>query len=51
MTLPSDNQQAYDDAKVDGLTHPEYEMLGHFGPRDARRILKQLGDQHLSFKV
>lgn len=51
MTLPSDNQQATDDAKVDGPTHPEYEMLGHFEPRDAKRILKRLEEQHLSFEV
>src|SRR5437773_11280830 len=51
MTLPSDNQQASGDAKVDGLTHPEYEMLGHFEPRGAKRILKQLEEQHLSFEV
>ena len=42
MTLPSDNQKANDDAKVDGPTDPEYEMLGHFEPGDAKRILKRL---------
>ena len=51
MTLPSDNQQANGDAKVDGPTHPEYEMLGHFEARDAKRILKQLEEQHLPFEV
>ena len=51
MTLSSDNEQANDDAKVDGPTHPEYEMLGHFEPRDAKRILKRLEEQHLSFEV
>jgi hypothetical protein len=51
MTLPSDSQQANDDAKVDGLTHPEYEMLGHFERREAERILKRLEEQHLSFEV
>src|SRR6266404_7071482 len=51
MRLPSDNQQANGAAKVDGPTHPEYEMLGHFEPRDAKRILKQLEEQHLSFEV
>jgi hypothetical protein len=51
MTLPSDNQQANDDTKVDGPTHPEYEMLGHFQPRDAKRILKRLEEQHLSFEA
>ena len=51
MTLPSDNQQANDDAEADGSAHPEYEMLGHFQPRDAKRILKQLEEQHLSFEV
>jgi hypothetical protein len=51
MTLPSDNQQANDDTKVDGATHPEYEMLGHFQPRDAKRILKRLEEQHLSFEA
>jgi hypothetical protein len=51
MTLPGDNQQANEDAKVDGSTHPEYEMLGHFEPRDAERILKELEEQHISFEV
>src|SRR6476661_5119696 len=51
MTLPGDNQQTNDDAKVDGSTHPEYEMLGHFEPRDAERILKGLEEQHVSFEV
>ena len=51
MTLPSDNQQANDDAKVDDPTHPEYEMLGHFERRGAKRILKRLEEQHLSFEV
>ena len=51
MTLPSDNQQANDDTEADGSAHPEYEMLGHFQPRDAKRILKQLEEQHLSFEV
>ena len=51
MTLPSDNHQANNDTKVDGPTHPEYEMLGHFQPRDAKRILKRLEEQHLSFEV
>ena len=51
MTLPSDNHQANNDTKVDGPTHPEYEMLGHFQPRDAERILKRLEEQHLSFEV
>ena len=50
MTLPSDNQQANDDTKIDGPTHPEYEMLGHFQSRDAERILKRL-EEHLSFEV
>jgi len=51
MTLPSDNQQANDEAEVDGPAHPEYQILGHFQPRDAKRILKQLEEQHLSFEV
>ena len=51
MTLPSDSQQANDDAKVDGPTHPEYEMLGHFERRQGERILKRLEEQHLSFEV
>jgi hypothetical protein len=51
MTLPSENQQANDDAKVNCPTHPEYEMLGHFKPRDAKRILTRLKEQHLSFEV
>jgi hypothetical protein len=51
MTLPSDNQQANDDAEVDGPAHPDYEILGRFQPRDAKRILKQLEEQHLSFEV
>jgi hypothetical protein len=51
MTLPSDNQQANDDTKVDDATRPEYEMLGNFKPRDAKRILKQLEEQHLPFEV
>jgi hypothetical protein len=51
MTLPSDNQRANDDAKGDGPTHPEYEILGHFEPRDGKRILKGLQEQHLSFEV
>jgi hypothetical protein len=51
MTLPGDNQQTNDDAKVDGSTHPEYEMLGHFEPQDAERILKGLEEQHISFEV
>jgi hypothetical protein len=51
MTLPSASQQAHDDAKVDGLSHPECEMLGRFEPRDAKRILKRLDEEHLSFEV
>jgi hypothetical protein len=51
MMLPSDNQQANDDVKVNGPTHPEYEMLGHFERREAERILKRLAEQHLSFEV
>ena len=51
MQLPSDNQQANHDAKVDGPTRPEYEMLGRFEPRDGKRILKGLEEQHLSFEV
>jgi|SRR5262249_15288547 len=51
MTLPSNNQQADDDADVDGPADPDYEILGHFQPRDAKRILKQLEEQHLSFEV
>jgi hypothetical protein len=51
MTLPSDNQQPRDDAKVDGPTHPEYEILGRFEPRDAKRIVKRLEEEHLSFEV
>jgi hypothetical protein len=31
--------------------HPEYEILGHFEPRDGKRILKGLEEQHLSFEV
>jgi hypothetical protein len=50
MTLPSDNERGNDDANVDG-THPEYEMLGRFEPRDGKRILKRLEEQHLSFEV
>ena len=51
MPLPSDNQQANDDANVNGPTRPEYEMLGHFERREAERILKRLEEQHLSFEV
>ena len=51
MTPPSDSQQAKHDAKVDGPTRPEYEMLGRFQPRDGKRILKGLEEQHLSFDV
>jgi len=51
MMLPSDNQQARDNAKVDGPTHPDYEMLGRFVPRDAKRILKRLEEERLSFEV
>src|SRR5438874_317750 len=51
MTPPSDSQQANHDAKVDGPTRPEYEMLGRFQPRDGKRILKGLEEQHLSFEV
>ena len=51
MMLPSDNPQAPDDAKLHGPTHPEYEMLGRFEPRDASRMLKRLEKAHLSFKV
>lgn len=51
MTLRSDNQQARDDAKLDGPTHPEYEILGRFELRDAKRILKRLEEEHLSFEV
>jgi hypothetical protein len=40
-----------DDTTVDGPAHLEYEMLGHFQPRDAERILKRLEEQHLSFEV
>jgi hypothetical protein len=41
MTLPSDSQQANHDAKVDGSTSPEYELLGRFEPRD--RVLQKCG--------
>jgi hypothetical protein len=51
MMLPSDNQTARDNAKLDGPTHPEYEILGRFEPRDARRILKRLEEEDLSFEV
>jgi hypothetical protein len=51
MMPPSDNQQTNHDAKVDGPTHSEYEMLGHFEPRDAKRILERLEEQDLSFEV
>jgi hypothetical protein len=51
MTLPSDSQQANHDAKVDGPTRPEYELLGRFEPRDGKRIVKGLEEQHLSFEV
>ena len=50
MTLPTDNHQANDDAKIDGQSRPEYEMLGRFAPRDGKRILKGLEEQHLSFE-
>jgi hypothetical protein len=51
MMLPNDNQRANHDTKVDVPTRPEYEMLGHFEPRDAKRILKRLEERHLPFEV
>jgi hypothetical protein len=33
------------------IEYPGYEMLGRFAPRDAKRILKRLKEEHLSFKV
>jgi len=45
MRLPSDNQQANGAAQVDGPTHPEYAMLGHFEPREAKQSLKKLEEQ------
>jgi hypothetical protein len=51
MMLPNDNQQANHDTKVNLPTRPEYEMLGHFEPRDAKRILKRLEEQHLPLEV
>jgi len=51
MMLPSDNQQARDEARLESPTHPEYEVLGRFDPRDASRILKRLEEEHLLFEV
>jgi hypothetical protein len=51
MTPPSDNQRANDKGNTNGPNHAKYEMLGHFEPGDAERILKGLEEQHLSFEV
>ena len=34
-----------------GTEHPGYETLGRFEPRDAKRILKRLGEEHIPFEV
>jgi hypothetical protein len=47
MTSPSSD----DDADARGQIEPEYEFLGRFESRDAKRILKRLDEEHLSFKV
>jgi len=49
--LPRDNQGAFDDTKEAGMTQSNYEILGCFEPRDAKRILEELEQQHLSFEV
>ena len=51
MTPPSDKQRANDKGNTNGPNHAKYEMLGHFEPGDAERILKGLEEQHLSFEV
>jgi hypothetical protein len=45
--LPSDD----DGVDVRGDIHPEYEVLRRFEPRDAKRILSRLEEEHLSFEV
>ena len=34
-----------------GTEHPGYEALGRFQPRDAKRIIKRLDEEHIPFKV
>ena len=34
-----------------GTEHPGYEALGHFEPRDAKRIIKRLEEEHIPFEV
>jgi hypothetical protein len=34
-----------------GTEHPGYETLGRFEPRDAKRIIKRLGEEHIPFEI
>ena len=34
-----------------GTEHPGFEALGRFEPRDAERIIKRLGQEHIPFEV
>ena len=34
-----------------GTEHPGYEALGRFKPRDAKRIIKRLEEEHIPFEV
>jgi hypothetical protein len=51
MTPPRDILRANDNGSTSAPNHAEYEMLGHFEPRDAERILNGLEEQHVPFKV
>ncbi len=34
-----------------GTEHPGYETLGRFEPRDAKRIIKRLEEEHIPFEL
>jgi hypothetical protein len=34
-----------------GTEHPGHEVLGRFEPRDAKRIIKRLDEEHIPFEV
>jgi len=34
-----------------GTEHPGYEALGRFQPRDAKRIIRRLDEEHIPFEV
>jgi hypothetical protein len=41
---PSDEEKC-------GTEHPGYQTLGHFEPRDAKRIIRRLEEEHIPFEV